>query len=408
MSSVRPLPSPVAGPAPASVDRRLLAFLARRVGEAARLRYAIGPASAGAAEPVATVRFADRRALLGLLRDPEVGFGDAYADGRVDIEGDLVAALEEASRAAESRPAGVLSRLSLLERHRPARARENVHRHYDLGNAFYAEWLDRALVYTCAYFETPAQSLDDAQQAKLDLVCRKLALRPGERVLEAGCGWGALARHMARRYGVRVTACNLSREQVAFARARARDEGLEGAVDFREADYRQVEGTFDVFVSVGMLEHVGRRSYPELARVIDRSLPPGRGRGLLHFIGRDRPRPLNAWIRRRIFPGAYPPTLDEVVRSVLRPAGATVTDVENLRPHYALTLDHWRRRYEHAVAAGRIGFDERFRRAWRLYLAGSQAAFSTGWLELFQVVFTRRGDDALPWTRAPIYAGGPR
>jgi cyclopropane-fatty-acyl-phospholipid synthase len=406
MSFARSVPS-LAGPAPASVDRWLLSALARRVG-ARGLRYAIGPVSAGAEKPVATVRFADRGALVSLLRDPEVAFGDAYAGGRVEIEGDLVAALEEANRGSEGRRAAAWSWLSLLARHRPARARENVHRHYDLGNAFYAEWLDRALVYTCAYFETPSQSLEDAQQAKLDLVCRKLALQPGEHVFEAGCGWGALALHMARRHGVRVTACNLSREQVDFARARAREEGLEAAVEFREADYRQVEGTFDVFVAVGMLEHVGRRSYAELAGVIDRCLPRGRGRGLLHFIGRDRPRPLNAWIRRRIFPGAYPPTLDEVVRHVLQPAGTTVVDVENLRRHYALTLDHWRRRYEGAVAAGRIGFDERFRRAWRLYLAGSQASFTTGWLELFQVVFARAGDDAVPWTRAPLYSGGAR
>jgi cyclopropane-fatty-acyl-phospholipid synthase len=407
MSSVRPVPSRVAGGAPASLDRWLLGKLARRVG-AGRLRYALGPVAAGAPDPVATVRFADRRALLGLLSDPEVRFGDAYSDGRIDVEGDLVAALEEASRAAEGRPAALAAKLSLLTRHRPGRSRENVHRHYDLGNDFYAAWLDRQLVYTCAYFEEPGRSLDEAQEAKLELVCRKLALRPGERVFEAGCGWGALALHMARRHGVRVTACNLSREQVAYARARARSEGLDAVVDFREADYRQVEGTFDAFVSVGMLEHVGRRSFGELARVIDRSLPPGRGRGLLHFIGRDRPRPLNAWIRRRIFPGAYPPTLDEVVRLVLRPAGLSVCDVENLRRHYALTLDHWRRRYERAVAEGRVGFDERFRRAWRLYLAGSQSAFSTGWMELFQVVFARPSDEALPWTRAGIASGGAR
>jgi cyclopropane-fatty-acyl-phospholipid synthase len=405
MSSVHPVPSRVAGGAPASFDRWLLRALARRVG-AGRLRYAIGPVAAGAPDPVATVRFADRRALLALLSDPEVRFGDAYSDGRIEVEGDLVAALEEASRAAEGSPAPLVASLSLLTRHRPGSSRENVHRHYDLGNDFYAAWLDRQLVYTCAYFERSGQPLDEAQEAKLELVCRKLALRPGERVFEAGCGWGALALHMARRHGVRVTACNLSREQVTYARARARAEGLDGVVDFREADYRQVEGTFDVFVSVGMLEHVGRRSYGELARVIDRSLPPGRGRGLLHFIGRDRPRPLNAWIRRRIFPGAYPPTLDEVVRLVLRPAALSVCDVENLRRHYALTLDHWRRRYERAVAEGRVGFDERFRRAWGLYLAGSQAAFSTGWLELFQVVFARPADETLPWTRAGIAGGG--
>jgi cyclopropane-fatty-acyl-phospholipid synthase len=407
MSSVRPLPSPVAGAVPVPIDRWLLTALARRVG-AQRLRYAIGRVSAGAAEPVATVRFADRRALLGLIRDPEVAFGDAYAEGRVEIEGDLVAALEEASRGMAGRPAAALSWLSLLARHRPRRAWENVHRHYDLGNAFYEQWLDHALVYTCAYFENPGQSLEDAQEAKLDLVCRKLALEPGERVFEAGCGWGALALHMARRYGVRVTACNLSHEQIAHARHRARDEGLDGLVSFQETDYRQVQGEFDVFVSVGMLEHVGRRSYSELSRVVDRCLPAGRGRGLLHFIGRDRPRPLNRWIRRRIFPGAYPPTLDEVVKNVLQPARAAVADVENLRRHYALTLDHWRHRYEQAVEDGRVGFDEHFRRAWRLYLAGSEAAFATGWLQLFQVVFTRGAGEALPWTRAAIYTGGAR
>jgi cyclopropane-fatty-acyl-phospholipid synthase len=209
---------------------------------------------------------------------------------------------------------------------------------------------------------------------------------------------------MAGRYGARVTACNLSREQVAWARARAAEQGLSQRVEFLEADYRRLAGRFDAFVSVGMLEHVGLRAFPDLAAVIDRCLDPQHGRGLLHFIGRDSPRPLNAWIRRRIFPGAYPPTLDQVSRNVLRPARLVVTDVENLRRHYALTLDHWRRRYERAVSEERIGFDGRFRRAWRLYLAGSQAAFSTGWMQLFQVTFERRGDSSLPWTRASLYA----
>ena len=407
MSSVRPLSSPLdedVSRAGGAVDGWLLTQLVKRVGNL-RLRYALGRVAAGPEQPVATVRFQDRRALLGLLIDPEVHFGDAYAEGRIEIEGDLVAALETTYRALEGGRAGPLSWLSLLARHTPGRSRQNVHRHYDIGNDFYVEWLDRALLYTCAYFETPGASLEEAQVAKMDHVCRKLALRPGETVVEAGCGWGALARHMARRYGVRVTACNLSHEQVAWARARAAEEGLDGRVTFLEADYRTLAGRFDAFVSVGMLEHVGLRAFPELAQVIDRCLEPSRGRGLLHFIGRAEPRPLNAWIRRRVFPGAYPPTLDQVVRRVLRPAGVVVSDVENLRRHYALTLAHWRRRYEHAVAEGRIGFDERFRRTWRLYLAGSQAAFATGWLELFQVTFARRDDESLPWTRASLYQG---
>jgi len=391
---------------PAGIETWLVERLARRL-HPAPLRYVLGRHAAGAARPVATLRFADVRSLVGLLLDAETHFGDAYADGRIEIEGDLVAALEGAYHALEGQGPGPRSWLTLLAHHSLRRSRQNVHHHYDIGNDFYRLWLDRELVYTCAYFETPAADLETAQRAKHDHVCRKLGLRTGERVVEAGCGWGSLALHMARHYGVHVTACNVSREQLAWARARALAEGLEDRVRFLEADYRALEGRYDAFVSVGMLEHVGLRSYAELARAIDRCLDPRRGRGLLHFIGRDQPRPLNRWIRRRIFPGAYAPSLDQVVRRVLAPARLTVLDVENLRLHYALTLDHWRRRYEVAVADGRVGFDEHFRRAWRLYLAGSQAAFNTGALQLYQVGFARHGDNAIPWTRAGLYAAVP-
>jgi cyclopropane-fatty-acyl-phospholipid synthase len=399
-------PSLAGTPAPERLDGLLLRGLAARVGPAA-LRYALGRSTFAdpAGPPVATLRFRDRRALLGLLLDPEVHFGDAYAEGRIEIEGDLVAALEAAYRALGSgRHARPLAWLGTLRRHSRHRARANVHRHYDLGNDFYALWLDAQLLYTCAYFESPEQSLEDAQVAKMDHVCRKLGLRPGETVVEAGCGWGALALHMARRYGVRVRAYNVSREQVAWARERARREGLFGRVEFIEDDYRTIRERCDAFVSVGMLEHVGRRSYGELSRVIARSLDPLRGRGLLHFIGRDRPRPLNAWIRKRIFPGAYPPALAEVDEEVLGTARLVVVDVENLRGHYALTLRHWRERYEKAVADGRVGRDEFFRRAWRLYLAGAEAAFRAGSLQLFQVVFAPSGSMGTPWTRRGLYA----
>ncbi len=404
MSLAGPLSPPLAAPGARAprLDEWLLARVAARIG-ARRLRYRLRAAFAGPDDAVATLRFADRRALARLLLDPELHFGDAYAAGRIEVEGDLLAVLAAAYSGREGAAPSSASWLRSLVRHTPSRARVNVERHYDLGNEFYRQWLDRELVYTCAYFETMDAGLEQAQIAKMDLVCRKLALRPGESVVEAGCGWGALARHMARRYGVRVTACNLSREQIAWARRRAAEEGLADRIEFLEADYRELRGRFDAFVSVGMLEHVGLRSYGELAATIERCLEPRRGRGLLHFIGRDTPAPLNAWIRKRIFPGAYAPALDEVVRRVLRPAGLSVVDVENLRRHYALTLDHWRRRYERALFEGRIGFDRFFQRAWRLYLAGSQAAFTAGSLQLFQLVFARRGQDALPWTRAALY-----
>jgi cyclopropane-fatty-acyl-phospholipid synthase len=203
---------------------------------------------------------------------------------------------------------------------------------------------------------------------------------------------------MARHYGVTVRALNVSAEQIAYARERARTEHLDRRVEFVEDDYRHVRGQYDVFVSVGMLEHVGAADFPTLGGVIDRSLTDG-GRGLLHFIGRNRPSPLNPWIRRRIFPGAYPPTLAEVFDRVLAPWDFSVTDVENLRLHYAATLGHWRTRFESAADDVTAMFDDAFVRAWRLYLAGSQAAFLTGSMQLFQVVFARGRSNAIPWTR---------
>jgi cyclopropane-fatty-acyl-phospholipid synthase len=349
-----------------------------------------------AVAPAGTIVFKNRRALLSWVWDPDLNFGETYMFGAVDLRGDLVAMLSEIYRAlgpSTPRPWWLWPRSNDVHA-----ARENVHRHYDLGNEFYRLWLDREMAYTCAYFPTAAATLESAQVAKMDRVCRKLALRPGERVLEAGCGWGGLALFMARHYGVSVRAMNVSGEQIAYARDRARAEGLADRVEFIEDDYRNASGRYNAFVSVGMLEHVGLADYPALGAVIDRSLDD-RGRGLLHFIGRNRPSPLNPWIRKRIFPGAYPPALSEVFDRVLAPSDLSVIDVENLRLHYAKTLEHWRQRFDAASGDVAAMFDETFVRAWRLYLAGSQAAFMTGTMQLFQVVFARGGSDAMPWTR---------
>jgi cyclopropane-fatty-acyl-phospholipid synthase len=387
------------------LDGRLLRAVAARVGPAA-VRFVLGSASARASldPPLATIRFRDRRTLIALALDPVRRFGDAFAEGRVEVEGDLVAALESVYRALESKPrSSLLGKLGQFVPHTPPGDRDNVQHHYDLGNEFYRLWLDESLVYTCAYFETPEQSLEQAQNAKMDLVCRKLGLREGETVIEAGCGWGALALHMARQRGVRVRAYNIASEQIRWARDRAKREGLSDRVEFLEKDYREIDGHCDVFVSVGMVEHVGRANYNQLGRVLARTLDRKHGRGLLHFIGRDRALSLDPWITRRIFPGAYAPTLQEAIGGILAPARMSVLDVENLRPHYALTLKHWRERYERAVAEDRVPFDERFRRTWQLYLAGSEASFQTGWLQLFQVTFAPSGSNAVPWSRAPLY-----
>ncbi len=346
--------------------------------------------------PLGTIVFKNRRALFSWLWDPDLNFGEAYMFGAVELRGDLVTMLEEIYRA--------LGRTTprswwLWQRSNDERAaRENVHRHYDLGNEFYRLWLDRELVYTCAYFPSPDCVLEEAQVAKMDRVCRKLGLKAGERVLEAGCGWGSLALFMARQYGVTVRAFNISGEQIACARDRAKAEGLADRVEFVEDDYRNASGTYDAFVSVGMLEHVGLSDFQTLGGVIARSLTD-RGRGLLHFIGRNRPDPLNPWIRKRIFPGAYPPTLSEVFERVFEPQNLSVVDVENLRLHYAATLAEWLRRFDAAAHEVADMFDDTFVRAWRIYLAGSRAAFTTGTMQLFQIVFAPGSSNAIPWTR---------
>jgi len=352
------------------------------------------------ASPVATIVFKNRRALVSWAWDSELNFGETYMAGTVDVCGDLGAMLEAVYRAWTKKP-NIRPGSLRQPRNTVGAARANVHHHYDLGNEFYRLWLDREMVYTCAYFPTADCTLEAAQVAKMNLVCRKLRLKPGERVVEAGSGWGALAMFMAQKYGVSVRAFNVSAEQVAYARARVKERGLADRVEFVEDDYRNIRGEYDAFVSIGMLEHVGLAEYPQFGKSMDRSLAR-HGRGLLHFIGRNEPAPLNRWIRKRIFPGAYPPALREVFEHVTEPHGFSILDVENLRLHYAKTLEHWRARFAQHADEARAMFDEHFQRAWSLYLAGSQAAFATGSMQLFQIVFARGDSNAIPWTRRSV------
>lgn len=357
--------------------------------------------------PAAEVRIDDMKTLLWMIADPEIGFGDAYREGRITVEGDLVAALESVfhsmSRANHRHwGASLISKcMDYVQRNTLRGSQKNIHHHYDLNTDFYRLWLDSELVYTCAYFPKPGVSLEEAQRAKMDHVCRKLQLQPGERVVEAGCGWGALALHMAKHYGVTVRAFNISHEQIAEARRRAKEKGLANRVEFIEDDYRNISGEYDAFVSVGMLEHVGREHYSELAQVIQNSVTE-KGRGFLHFIGRNQPRAFSRWTRKRIFPGAYAPALSQVMQ-MFEPWNFSVLDVENLRLHYAKTLEHWLARFEKSKARVIEMFGPEFLRAWRLYLAGSTAGFRAGTLQLFQVLFARTACK-MPFTRSHLYA----
>ncbi|MGO1657251.1 MAG: class I SAM-dependent methyltransferase [Marinobacter sp.] len=355
-----------------------------------------------------TVYLKDPKALYTLVSNPNLAFGDLYSSGRLDVEGELPDLMETLYRTIhQARQKWPRWLEALWRNHAPratglSEARENIHHHYDLGNDFYRLWLDQAeMQYTCAYYERPELSLEQAQLAKLEHVCRKLRLKPGMKVVEAGCGWGGLARYMARNYGVTVHAYNISREQLSYARKQARTQGLENQIDYIEDDYRNIEGQYDAFVSVGMLEHVGKENYPALAELIKRSLKPN-GIALLHSIGRNRPMLMNAWIEKRIFPGAYPPGIGEFM-ALCEHGDFSVLDVENLRLHYASTLNAWMARFNAAEETVCEMYDEHFTRAWRMYLAGSIAAFRAGSLQLFQVVFTHGNNNQLPATRQDLY-----
>lgn len=394
-----------------ALDRSLIRWVMRRVGNPnISIRLWNGDEFwLTDARPVACMELCKRRAVFELLLSPSVGFGEGYSKGLIRIHGDLRAFINEVTaaitRQSEGRYYGpkIRSTLSAIRSNTLARSWRNVHHHYDLGNEFYKLWLDERMVYTCAYFDSPAVSLADAQVAKLEHVCRKLKLQPGQKVIEAGCGWGALAMHMAERYGVNVVAYNNSSEQVALAREIATARGLDNRVEFIEDDCRNIDGSCDVFVSVGMLEHVGLANFRTLGELINRSLKP-EGIGLIHSIGRSHPARMDPWIVKHIFPGGHVPSLGEMM-AVFEPQRFSILDVENLRPHYARTCAMWLDNFEAVADEVADMYGEGFVRKWRLYLAGSSAGFQSGTLQLYQILFAPRGNKNVPWTRSYQYLG---
>jgi cyclopropane-fatty-acyl-phospholipid synthase len=364
-------------------------------------------------EPSVRVRLMDTRALWSLLLDPDLKTGELFTDGRLVIEqgtiydfGALV--LRHGGQIETSTIVRTINRIrttALLwgQRNNPLRSRRNVAHHYDLGDPLYALFLDSNWQYSCAYFETDEQSLDDAQLAKKRHVAGKLRLESGHRVLDIGCGWGGLACYLAETAGAaEVLGVTLSQEQLARARRTAGERGLTDRVRFDLTDYRAVRGKFDRIVSVGMFEHVGLRHY---AAFIDtcRELLADDGVMLLHTIGcTDAPGLTNPWLTRYIFPGGHLPSLSDIVAVVER-SGLIITDIETLRFHYADTLKAWRANFMERRAEAVAMFDERFCRMWEYYLAMAEAAFRFDTVVVFQIQMTKRRD-AVPRTRDYIAA----
>lgn len=354
-----------------------------------------------------TICIHDPGVIHAIVKNPSLGFGEAYVEGELEIEGSLEACLLAAERmnwdSFHSRFASLFYTLRsfLPVGDAVSQARRNASHHYDLGNDFYRLWLDPFVQYSCAYFETPAQSLETAQLNKMDYICRKLRLEEDKTLLDIGSGWGGLAIYAAKHYGVRVTGYNVARQQIDYARAWAERDGVADRVEFIDDDYRNSRGTFDTFVSVGMLEHVGKENYPLFGHVVRERIEP-EGRGLLHTIGRVMPRPTDDWIGAYIFPGGFIPSLNELT-PLFEENDLLVEDVENLRLHYAHTLACWRDRLVEQREKIVDRFGERLYRMYELYLTGSRVSFLVGHQTLYQVVFTNGPTSALPCTRKYLY-----
>ena len=358
----------------------------------------------GSGEPKLTVSIADYRTAARIGANPALALGEAWMDGKVKVEDgsiydllDLIGLNLKYRKRARLGPVRRLAGDLFQQWNARRQARRNVAHHYDLSGELYRRFLDEDMQYSCAYFADEDMTLEEAQAAKKRHIAAKMLIRPGDQVLDIGCGWGGMGLTLAEEYGAEVTGVTLSTEQLAVARQRAERRGLENRARFELTDYRDVAGPFDRIVSVGMFEHVGRPNYQAYFDTIARLLTD-EGVAVVHSIGRsDGPSLMQPWIAKYIFPGGYIPALSEVLPAVER-AGLIVTDVEILRLHYAETLRHWRDRFEARRAEIAELYDERFCRMWDFYLAASEIAFRHRDHMVFQLQLARK-IDAVPVTR---------
>ncbi len=369
----------------------------------------------GTGDPAFTLHFRTRAAQWRILRDGHLGFLEGYFDGGIDVEGDLALAVRAGMDAGLDAKPHRLVRLrnAWLERRASNRtvgqARANARFHYGLGEPFYRQWLDLpSMMYTCAYWSEGTKSLEEAQRNKMDHVCRKVRLAAGETFVDVGTGWGGLLFHAWEHYGALGTGINTTPEQVAELRAGIARRGLGDRLSVVECDFREIPGQYDKLMSIGTLEHAGRDQLPQVIRAHADALKPG-GLGVIHFIGHVGVRDTEYFIRRHVFPGGWIPSLSVAIDWMER-CGLEVLDVENLRRHYALTLDCWFERFErnwpaiHALDPKR--FDERFRRVWRTYLVACAELFRSrqGRTHLFQVTVSKGNVAAgYPMSRAFLY-----
>ena len=364
--------------------------------------------------------FRNHRAKARTALFRHIGLLESYFDGDVDLEGDLRVPLRDAMLKGQERPNWLIAARNHLHewRHSNAtweQAQANARFHYGLGTDFYRLWLDRELLmYTCGYWKEGTRTVEEAQRNKVEHVCRKVLLQPGESVIDIGTGFGGFMFHAQEHHGVNVVGLNNTPEQNAMVRHEIAKRGLQQSLSVVETDFRDTFQEFDKVVSIGVLEHAGRDQLGEVVRAHAKFLKPG-GLGLLHFIGHVGSRPTEYFIREFVFPGGWIPSLAETLVA-MEDAGLEVIDIENLRRHYAPTLDAWAERFDanwpqiHAIDPEK--FDERFRRIWRTYLLGCAEMFRLpiGRTHLFQILFSRGNVNwsNFPHSRAYMYESQPR
>ena len=338
--------------------------------------------------------------------------GSAFVEGRLELEGPISEVVRVCDEMSQALLEDEGENLPVRAEHDKAADAAAIAYHYDLSNTFYQLWLDQEMVYSCAYFETGGETLEQAQQAKFRHLCRKLRLQPGEYLLDVGCGWGGLARYAAREFGVKVFGITLSEQQLVLARERVKAQGLDGQVELQLLDYRDLpqDGRFDKVVSVGMFEHVGHANLPVYCQrlfgaVREGGLVMNHGITAKHTDGRPVGRGAGDFIERYVFPNGELPHLS-MISAQISEVGLEVVDVESLRLHYARTLDFWSERLEENLQAAAKLVPEQALRIWRLYLAGCAYAFAKGWINLHQILAVKPhadGSHELPWTRDDLY-----
>lgn len=339
-----------------------------------------------------------------ILNDLSIAFGEGYMHKKIDIEGSVQKVIESLYKRQDSafHQKSTYLKLARIITNNIHRSKENIQYHYDIGNDFYHLWLDDTMTYSCAYFKSPDDSLSQAQHNKVDHILRKLNLKPGQSLLDIGCGWGELILRAAKDYQVKALGITLSSEQHTHVLKRIQDEGLQDLADVQLVDYRELKDrTFDRVVSVGMIEHVGKEYLKEYFSTVKSLLNQG-GVSLLHCITGYREEGTNSWINKYIFPGGYIPAVQELVNQMAANS-FYIIDVESLREHYTRTLEYWSQNFEKALPLIRKMKNESFIRMWRLYLNACAASFHCGNIDLHQFLFTKGVNNDWPMTREFMY-----